>query len=470
MVPLAAVTFDARACSAIVASPPAELLRGSSGDPMILVSCRRPTGHRCLRARVLRTLVPPAILAAAALSAHAAPLTFDDALHLAQERSRQLPAQDAAARAAREMAVAAAQRPDPVLKLGVDNLPVNGPDAGSLTRDFMTMRTIGVSQELTREDKRQARATRYEREADLARAGRELVLANLERDTAMAWLDRYYRERMRDVLVTQRDEARLQVEAAEAAYRGGHGSQADVFAARSAVAQLDDRLAQANRQVATAETHLARWIGEPAAQGLGAPPAMETTRLAPATLDTQLAHHPELAVMARQAQMAQADVAVAQANKRADWSVELMYSQRGPAYSNMVSVGVSVPLQWDQKNRQDREVAAKVAMVDQAQAQLEEATRQHTAEVREMLQEWQSDRERLARYDASLLPLAAQRTQAAVAAYRGNTGSLSGVLEARRAEIDTHMDQLRLQMDTARLWAQLNYLAPADHAATALHP
>ena len=42
-------------------------------------------------------------------------LTFDQALRLAQDRSRQLVAQDYAAASAREMAVAAAQLPDPTL-------------------------------------------------------------------------------------------------------------------------------------------------------------------------------------------------------------------------------------------------------------------------------------------------------------------------------------------------------------------
>jgi outer membrane protein TolC len=433
-------------------------------------SCDVPVGCRCLRTRLVRTLAVPTLLAMAVLSVHAGPLTLDDALRLAQARSRQLPAQDAAARASLEMAVAAAQRPDPVLKLGINNLPVNGPDAGSLTRDFMTMRAIGLSQELTREDKRQARAARYEREAEFAQAGRQLVLANLQRDTALAWLERYYQERMRDLLVAQRDEARLQVQAAEAAWRGGRGSQSDVFAARSAVAQLDDRVMQATRQAATAGTQLERWIGEPATQPLGSPPAMDTAHLDPAALEAELAHHPQLTVMARQAQMAQADVAVAKTNRSADWSVEVMYSQRGPGYANMVSVGVSIPLQWDQKSRQDREVASRLALVDQAQAQLEEATREHAAEARQMLQEWQSDRERLAHYDDALLPLAASRVQAALAAYRGNGGPLASVLEARRAEIDTRMDQLRLQLETARLWAQLNYLAPVDPTATASHP
>jgi hypothetical protein len=79
-----------------------------------------------------------------------APLTLREAQHRAVERSRQLVAQDSAIAASREMAVAAGQLPDPVATLGVNNLPVNGPDAGSLTRDFMTMTSVGVMQEFTR--------------------------------------------------------------------------------------------------------------------------------------------------------------------------------------------------------------------------------------------------------------------------------------------------------------------------------
>ena len=86
----------------------------------------------------------------------------------------------------------------------------------------------------------------------------------------------------------------------------------------------------------------------------------------------------------------QTEVQLAQANKQADWSVEASYSQRGSAYSNMVSIGVSIPLQWDQKNRQDREVAAKLALAEQAQAQHEDMLRSHVAEVRAMLNEWEN--------------------------------------------------------------------------------
>lgn len=396
------------------------------------------------------------------------PLSLERALRLAEERSRQIAAQDSAVAASRELAGAAGQRPDPVLKAGINNLPVNGPDQFSLTRDFMTMRSIGVMQEYTRDGKLKARSARFDREADAAEAARYVVRANLQRDTAIAWMDRHYQERIREVLVGQRDETMLQIEASDAAYRGGRGSQVDSFAARAAVAQIEDRIAQAERQIASAKTRLARWIGKAGLEPLGAPPTMGTVSLRETGLEDQLAHHPQIALLARQEAVAEAEAQVARSDKQADWNLELMYSQRGPAFSNMISFNVAIPLQWDQKNRQDRALAAKLALVEKSRAEREETTRDQIAEARVMLQEWQSNRERLARYDTSLLPLAGERTRAALAAYRANSTPLSSVLDARRNEIDFRLERIRLDMETARLWAQLTYLIPIDHSASGL--
>ena len=427
-----------------------------------------PLWHALHARRSPRRWVPALALCAAVISLNAhsqQALTLNQALRLAQDRSRLLVAQDAAAAAAREMAIAAGQRPDPTLKAGINNLPIDGADRFSLTRDFMTMRSVGLMQEFTREDKRKARAARFDREAEAAEAGRAVALANLRRDTATAWLDRRYQERMHEVLQVQRAEATLQIDAAEAAYRGGRGLQADVFAARAAVAQIDDRIRQVERHIATAKTRLARWVGADADQALAAPPGLAAVRIEAGSLETQLEHHPQIALMVRQEATARAEADIAQSNKHSDWSVELMFSQRGSAYSNMVSLNVSIPLQLDQTNRQDREVSARLAVAEQLRAQREETTREHVAETRSWLQQWQSNAERVAQYDSALIPLTSERTRAAIAAYRGGSATLSTVLEARRMEIDTRMERLRIEMENAGLWAQLEYLIPAEHQA-----
>jgi len=397
-------------------------------------------------------------------------LSLEQACQIAQKRSVQIPAQESAAVAAREMAIAAGQLPDPTLKLGLSNLPVDGVDRFTLSRDFMTMRTVAVMQEFTRADKRAARVFRLEQEARVAEANRDLVAANVNRETAVAWLERFYSERMRALLIQQRDEAKLQIEASDSAYGAGRGSQSDVFAARATVAQIDDRIAQVDRQLLSAKVRLARWVGEAAERPLGSLPAMDQTPVNVEQLDGGMVHHAQIALLRRQEDVAQADVAIAQSNKRADWSAELMFSQRGSAYSNMISFNVSIPLQWDQSNRQDRELAAKLATAAQARATTEEATRDHTVELRMMAIEWQSNRDRLLRHQNALLPLAAERTRAALAAYRGGAGPLGAVLEARRAEIEARMERLRLEMDTARVWAQLYYASATVDGSNVTQP
>lgn len=407
-------------------------------------------------------------LAAAADFASSTSLTLAGAQKLALLRSRQLPAQDAAVTASREMAVAAGQLPDPVLKLGVDNLPVSGNDRFSLTSDFMTMRRVGVMQEVTGADKRRTRSDRLEREADKILAEKTVAIAAIERDTALAWLGRYYSEAMAAVIAEQGAQARLEIQAAEGAYRAGRGSQADLLAARSALAEFDDRASEAARRVRSAKSMLARWAGDAANLPLAGQPSIDQVRLDPALLDTQLAHHPEITVLQKQEDIARADARLADANRSADWSVELAYQQRGPAYSNMLSVGVSIPLQWDRKNRQDRELSARLALIDKARAEREESLRMHVAETRVLLDEWQNGRERIARFERERLPLANERTSAAVAAYRGGKTGLPDVLAARRDAIAVRIQALQLQADTARLWAQLNFLTPDDSLNAAM--
>lgn len=397
-----------------------------------------------------------------------APLTLHEAQQRAVERSRLLVAKDYAAMASREMAVAAGQLPDPVLRIGVDNLPIEGPDRFSLTRDFMTQRRVGLMQDLTRADKRRLRAERFEREAEKSSAEKTATTATIQRDTALAWLDRYYSEAMAAVVAEQTGQAKLEIQAADAAYRAGRGNQADIFNARSSLVMLDDRTSEIGRRVSNAKVALARWIGDAAQLSLGGKPAIDVIRLDAVTLETDLAHHPEIAVLSKQEELAVTEAKLARANKKADWSVELAFMQRGSAYSNMVSVGVSVPLQWNQKNRQDRELSSRLAQVEQAKAEREDTLRAHVAEVRAMINEWQNSRERHARYEQELVPLANSRTMASLAAYRGGKATLTEVLASRRNEIDVRLQALQLEADTARLWAQLNFLFPRDSASA--HP
>jgi outer membrane protein TolC len=124
----------------------------------------------------------------------------------------------------------------------------------------------------------------------------------------------------------------------------------------------------------------------------------------------------------------------------------------------MVSVMVSMDLPLRKSARQDRDVATRVKQLEQARAQREEARRMHEAEVRMLAADWTFAGERAQRLQANVLPLARERAELALAAYRGGRGELANVLEARRAETETELTRLAAELDRARAWARLNYL------------
>jgi outer membrane protein TolC len=182
--------------------------------------------------------------------------------------------------------------------------------------------------------------------------------------------------------------------------------------------------------------------------------------------------HPDVAVLNARERIALADVDLAELEKDADWSWSLMYSKRGSQFGDMVSLGVSIPLQWDQANKQDREVAARLAQVEQVRFEREELRREHLFETQRLLVNWRSNLTRLENYNTRLIPLASQRVDALIAAFRGGKASLAEVLEAQRMLIDTQLDKLGLEKQTAAWWAELEFLIPRDYSkpTNSYHP
>jgi outer membrane protein TolC len=419
-----------------------------------------PYSFRSLAARrcVFGNVLLPFVLGFPASPAWSqAPLTLDDALRIAEQRAPAMLASSAAARGAREMAVAAGQLPDPVLRAGVDNLPVNGSDAFSLTRDFMTMRRVGVMQEYVSQAKRDARREREERDARRMEAEGAMSLTEVRMEVATAWNDRLYARRSERLLAGLADELAMQARAIQAQVGSGKATAADVLAAQALAVQTSDRVLAVQRQQQAATARLTRWLGEDARR----PAADDTTLPQDADVGALAAHDvhniAHLRLLASQLALSDADIAVARESRNPNWSWEVAYAQRGPAYSNMISVGVSVPLPIDRKDRQDRELAARLAQRDQARELLEDARRRHQAEFEAIRVDLLALRDRQRALEASLLPLAHQRVEAQLAAYRSGQQGLAGVLDARRAEVDARLSILDLERDAARLWAQLRY-------------
>ncbi|MCV4594398.1 heavy metal RND transporter, partial [Escherichia coli] len=73
---------------------------------------------------------------------------MEQALLIAEQQAPALAARRAGADAAQQQRTAAGRLPDPKLSVGVENLPVSGPDRFSWNRESMTMRRVGVMQDV----------------------------------------------------------------------------------------------------------------------------------------------------------------------------------------------------------------------------------------------------------------------------------------------------------------------------------
>lgn len=366
-------------------------------------------------------------------------------------------ARRAEAEAALQLVGPAGERPDPELVAGIDNLPVSSGDAFNLNRDFMTMRKIGVMQAFPRREKRELRVRRAT--ADSARAQALLTAEQLgtREAVAIAWIALAHADRRLALASTLRTQADLLVSAATAAITSGRGSATDAIAAKQARVTLDDRIDALTLERDQARTALAQWLPDDAGRPLGQAP--DWTELGPnaSRWQSRIQHHRELLAYAAITQAAETEVALARAEKRPDWSIELAYADRGPAYSNMVSLEFRIGLPVFSSRRQDPTIAAREATLAQVQAERAAAERMHRSELDRTYTAWRSALQRAQRYEKELLPLGDDRADTALAAYRGSGGSLQNVLAAFDAALDQRMAYVDVLDALGQSWAVLHF-------------
>lgn len=389
-------------------------------------------------------------------------LSLAEALRIGEKISPRLAAQGAALAAAKELVPRAGELPDPKLRIGIDNLPVSGTDRFRYDADSMTMRRIGLMQEFPNGEKRQLRGQRAARERDVEAANLAAQRAIVQREVAAAWLELYFAQAARRPLVELVGELQLQLDTVSAAIAAGRQTPGDALALRGAVVGAQDRVIEQDRTIERARHALAAWLREDASRPLADPPDTARFDHPPSALLANLHEHPDQRVYAEREALAKADAALAVNSKKPDWSVEVLYGQRAPAFDNMITVMLSFDLPWEAAKRQDRDAAAKSLLAEQARAQGEEARRQHQAEVRSLYADWETAGVRIGRFEELLVPLARERVAAALAAYRGGRGELAAVLDARRAETETRLASLQARLERARAWARLNFLLPHE--------
>jgi outer membrane protein TolC len=379
------------------------------------------------------------MLAVAALmtsAAHAQTLTYDQALRDAVANAPGAAAGRAGVTAAQADARAAGSLPDPRVSVGIDNYPVSGPPAFSLSRDDMTMGRVGFQQDVPNLAKRHAAQAQARAVIATAEAAQATKLREVRLGAGQAWIDLAYAERRLTALDTVLHSLRALPSAARAAVTAGTVRPGQTVTTDQGIAGLEDRRDELVAAFARARAMLARWTGVSAPGTAGVMPAID---LSPARLRDALSQHSDMISADAGIRRAEADVDAARAEKRPDWGVEVAYQRRDPRYGDMVSAGVSMTLPLFARSRQDPRIAARQSARVQAEAQREETRRALAADLEAALADHQMHHNQWERARDVLLPLARKRAELETASYSAGRASLTDAIEAKTALADAEL-------------------------------
>lgn len=397
-----------------------------------------------------------ALIAAGSARASAQELGFEEAQRLALESQPALRALEHAARAAKENAVADAALPDPRLKVGALNFPVQGfPSA----RDDMTQVGVSWEQAFPGGDKRRLRAERAQAEAGQLRVEVQSQMQTIRRDAGLAWIEAWTATSLVRLAGELESELQRSLELSRIPLAAGRGSPAEVLAARQALALAVDRRLEFGQQAARARAALARWVPQAASRPLPeaapqlAPPApLESLRRA-------LESHPQHQAQFLMQGVAQADVALAREATKADRMIEVGYYARSGERSDMLMLQVAFELPIFSASKQDRQVEAKLGQLERVREMRADHLRELQAGLEAAYEEWQLAGARLENARAQAVPAARARLDALSAQHRAAGAGLAAVLEGRRGLVEARMQELQLAGALARSRVALSYYA-----------
>lgn len=338
--------------------------------------------------------------------------------------------------AARQRISPAGALDDPMLEAGVINAPLA---SSPFNREDMTMKMIGLSQNLPYPGKRGLRQDVAAKDAEAVGYGYQETVNRITRGIKTAYIDLGLTLEMTKLVKKNKLILERFLRIAEGRYEVGQGSQADVLKAQTQVSRMTDELLKLARERPTIEAELIRALGRNTnvAAPVPEPPQLREETLNLESLrETALRQRPQL--LALQSLIARNDKALELARKAyyPDFNVRLSYGQRnnmldGASRSDMVTMtmGVNLPI-WRDSKLAPR-VAESLAMRDQALSMYQAQRNEIAAGLRQQVAMAEQNLKSARLYQTAILPQARLTVESALAAYRVNRVDFLTLLDSQ---------------------------------------
>jgi cobalt-zinc-cadmium efflux system outer membrane protein len=357
--------------------------------------------------------------------------------------------------------------PDPVLGIGVMNLPVN---SFAFNQEMMTGKQISLMQMFPFPGKQGARKDILLSEASIAEQQYIQKKNELIKDLKESYFELFYIDKA--IASNQKNNGLLNqlAQTAETRYRVGKGLQQDVLKAQLELSKLTDDLIDLQQQRESLEAHINFLVNRNQSNPL---PKTEELKFEPLAKEL-----PELQTLAEKSnpillswqtiiQQSNQKVKLAKKEYLPDFSVELAYTQReelqnGEGGVDLVSgmVNLTLPLYfWNKQKKQVQESQ----LAGQASSKMQESvTRMIFQQMEKTYAELQKNHQRLQLFESSILPQANQTLQSSLAAYQVDKLEFLTVIDNQLRLYEFELESYRILSDYHKNLAELDALVGTE--------
>lgn len=402
-------------------------------------------------------------------------LSLDKALTYALNNEPWLSASKHRQAAVIAQSLVAGTLPDPVLSVGLMNLPTDG---FSLEQEGMTQLKVRLSQKFSRGNSLELQQQVLAQSAQQYSWLRADRVAQVKVIVIESWLNAFRAQQSIKLIEQDKSLFTQLIDITESSYASSVGNtrQQDIIRVQLELTRLEDKLIVLEQQFESAKKRLTQWLPismltQPVSakrQDIAALVDFENLDLS--QLMSLLMAHPAIVAIDKTVSAKQTEITLAEQSYKPQFDVNMDYgyrddTQMGDSRADLFSVGVSIDLPLFTDKRQDQQVNAAIASAEAVKTDKLIALQKLKGMYFKEFSQLARLKKRGALYQTSLLPQMAEQTQVTLNAYTRDYGEFSEVMRARISELNAKIDALNINIDQQIIIARLNYYASSKDAA-----
>lgn len=358
-------------------------------------------------------------------------------------------------------AIADDSLPDPKLRLGAVNVPV---DTFDLEQEQMTQLKIGVQQDFPRGNSLAIKQQQSQYLSRSALASADDASLQIIRDVRESYLNLYYEISAYQIIRETRHLFSELVRITESNYAAGRVNQQDVVLAGLELSRLDDRSTKIQTNEEMQRAKLAQWIGDIAWNTISAEFPVLPGLAESIDLNQVIPKHPLVRAENANVNASKQMTEMARQEYKPGWSLLIDYGYRsgnnpdGSERADFATAVVSMDVPLFTANRQDKTVAANEQKIAAARYVKDDRLRLLKQMYDKNMHLWQRLGEREELYETSLLTAATNNSKVALNAYQSGVSEFNTLMRAKITELDVRLENLRIRVDRLIAQAQILYV------------